>query len=146
MTIATTSTPTNTSNDRPWLPAGARSGADRHFATARTAGVLYVIIIACGLFAEIGVRSRLIEAGDPAATARNIIDSPLLFRFGIAADIVMFIADVAIAIVLYQLLRPLGRTLSLLAAAFRITQTAIIGLNLLNMFQAARASSTMPTT
>lgn len=107
-------------------------------ATARTAGVLYVIIIACGLFAELGVRSRLIESGDPTATARNIIDSPLLFRAGLAADIVMFIADVAIAVVLYQLLRPISRTLALLAAAFRITQTAVIGLNLLNMFQAVR--------
>ena len=108
------------------------------FATARTAGVLYVIIIACGLFAEIGVRSQLIESGDPRATAQNILDSPMLFRAGLAADIVMFISDVAIAVVLYQLLRPLSRTLSLLAAAFRMTQTAVIGLNLLNMFQAVR--------
>jgi len=107
-------------------------------ATARTAGVLYVIIVACGLFAEIGVRSRLIESGDPAATARNIIDSPMLFRAGLAADIVMFLADVALAVALYQLFRPLNRTLAILAAAFRITQTAVIGLNLLNMLQAVR--------
>lgn len=110
----------------------------RRFSTARTAGVLYVIIIACGLFAEIGVRSQLTEPGDPSATAQNIIDSPMLFRAGLAADIVMFIADVAIAVVLYQLLKPLGRTISLLAAAFRMTQTAVIGLNLLNMLQAVR--------
>lgn len=110
----------------------------RRFTTARTAGILYVIIIASGLFAEIGVRSKLIESGDPAATAQNIIDSPVLFRAGLAADIVMFIADIAIAVVLYQLLRPLSRTLSMLAAAFRITQTAVIGLNLLNMLQAVR--------
>lgn len=117
---------------------GADPTAPRRFSTARTAGVLYLIIIACGLFAEIGVRSQLIEPGDPSATAQNIIDSPMLFRAGLAADIVMFIADVAIAVVLYQLLRPLGRTMSLLAAAFRMTQTAVIGLNLLNMFQAVR--------
>lgn len=108
------------------------------FATARVAGVLYLVIIVCGLFAEVGVRSRLIESGDPGATARNILDSPMLFRAGVAADIVMFIADVAIAVVLYQLLKPLSRTLALLAAAFRMTQTAVIGLNLLNMFQALR--------
>lgn len=111
---------------------------DTRWHTARTAGVLYLIIIACGLFAEIGVRSQLIEPGDPATTAQNIIDSPVLFRAGLAADIVMFIADVALAIVLYQLFKPLSRTLSMLAAAFRLTQTAIIGLNLLNMFQAVR--------
>ena len=107
-------------------------------ATARTAGILYMVIIVCGLFAEIGVRSRLIESGDPAATAQNIIDAPMLFRAGLAADIIMFLADVAIAVVLYQLLRPLSRTLAMLAAAFRMTQTAVIGLNLLNMLQAVR--------
>lgn len=127
----TTRTDTHRTHER-YTTAGSR------FATARTAGVLYVIIIACGLFAEVGVRSQLIESGDLSATAQNIIDSPMLFRAGLAADIVMFIADVAIAVVLYQLLRPLSQTLSLLAAAFRMTQTAVIGVNLLNMFQAVR--------
>jgi len=36
----------------------------------------------------------------------------------------------------YFLFRPVSRVLSLLAAAFRLTQTAIIGVNLLNMFGA----------
>jgi hypothetical protein len=127
-----------THTSRRGAPGTAGPRPHRRLATARTAGVLYVIIIACGLFAEIGVRSQLIEPGDPSATAQNIIDSPMLFRAGLAADIVMFIADVAIAVVLYQLLKPLSRTLALLAAAFRMTQTAVIGLNLLNMFQAVR--------
>ena len=127
-----------THTSHPDAAGNTRPRPHRRFSTARTAGVLYVIIIACGLFAEIGVRSQLIESGDPSATARNIIDSPMLFRAGLAADIVMFIADVAIAVVLYQLLKPLSRTMALLAAAFRMTQTAIIGLNLLNMFQAVR--------
>lgn len=115
-----------------------RSSSGSRVASARTAGVLYVVIIVCGLFAELGVRSRLIESGDPAATAQNILDAPMLFRAGLAADIVMFLADVAIAVVLYRLLLPLGRTVSLLAAAFRMTQTAVIGLNLLDMLQAVR--------
>ena len=58
----------------------------RRFATARTAGTLYVIIIACGLFAEIGVRSRLIEAGDPAAMAKA-------FAIAIEAGQLAFAAD-----------------------------------------------------
>ncbi len=129
---------TSQTNTRSHAVEDADPAPHRRFTTARTAGVLYLIIIACGLFAEIGVRSQLIEPDDPTATAQNIIDSPMLFRAGLAADIVMFIADVAIAVVLYQLLKPLGRTLALLAAAFRMTQTAVIGLNLLNMFQAVR--------
>jgi len=106
--------------------------------TARAAGVLYVIIVVLGLFAEVGVRSRLVVADDPGATARNIADSAWLFRAGFAADLLVFLADVALAVLLYRLLEPIDRTMSLLAAAFRLTQTAIIGLNLLHMFDALR--------
>ena len=95
-------TPSRTS---PPATAQPMAAPRRGVATARVAGALYVIIIGCGLFAELGVRSRLIEPGDPTTTARNILDSPMLFRAGVAADIVMFIADVAIAVVLYQLLQ-----------------------------------------
>lgn len=131
MTI--TATPTSTTAfTRP------ASGPTNRFGSARTAGLLYLTIIVCGLFAEVGVRSRLIEQGDPTATAANILEHPTLFRAGIAADIVMLLCDVAIAVVLYQLLRPISRTLSLVAAAFRMTQTAVLGLNLLSMFQALR--------
>ncbi|MDW3218240.1 MAG: DUF4386 domain-containing protein [Acidimicrobiales bacterium] len=114
-------------------------GASRHpYATARVAGLLYVIIVVFGLFAEVGVRARLVEAGDPATTASNIMESAWLFRAGFAADLVVFLADVALAVVLYELLKPLSRILSMAAAAFRLTQTAIIGMNLLNMFNAVR--------
>jgi hypothetical protein len=128
----------NTSTTTMHHPPSRPASDIRTFATARTAGLLYVVIVICGIFAEVGVRSQLIEPGDPATTARNILDSPGLFRAGVAADIVMFVCDVALAIVLYQLFRPVNRTLSMLAAAFRMTQTAVIGLNLLNMFQALR--------
>ncbi|MCO5317351.1 MAG: DUF4386 domain-containing protein [Microthrixaceae bacterium] len=117
----------------------ARSGPSRHpYPTARIAGVLYVVIVVFGLFAEVGVRSALIAPGDPVATASNIADSQWLFRAGFAADVVVFLADVALAVVLFRLFEPINRTLSMAAAAFRLTQTAIIGLNLLNMFNALR--------
>jgi hypothetical protein len=103
---------------------------------SRTAGWLYLTIIACGMFAEVAVRSRLVAADDPATTAANLLSSSLLFRLGMLADLVMMLCDVALAILLLQLLGPLNRTVALLASAFRMTQTAIIALNLLNMFLA----------
>ena len=112
------------------------SGSRETLVSARLAGVLYVVIIVFGIFAEVVVRSRLIEDGDAQATAANILGSEWLFRMGFAADMVVFLCDVALAVVLYFLFRPISRTLSLVAAAFRLTQTAIIGLNLLNMFGA----------
>jgi hypothetical protein len=104
--------------------------------TARVAGVLYLVIIAFGLFAEVVVRGRLIVPGDAAATADNILASETLFRAGLAADLIVFLADVALAILLYRIFRPVDKVLSMLAAAFRLTQTAIIALNLLNMLTA----------
>jgi hypothetical protein len=110
--------------------------AGSSFVSARLAGVLYLIIITFGIFAEVVVRTRLIVDGDAQATAANILDSQWLFRLGFAADLVVFLSDVAIAIVLFFLFRPVSRVVSALAAAFRLTQTAIIGLNLLSMFGA----------
>jgi len=104
--------------------------------SARVAGALYVVVIVFGIFAEVAVRSRLIVDGDAQETAANINDSETLFRLGFAADLVVFLCDVALAVLLYFLFRPVSRVLSLLAAAFRLTQTAIIGVNLLNMFGA----------
>jgi hypothetical protein len=106
------------------------------FVSARVAGVLYLIIVAFGIFAEVVVRARLIVDGDPQATAANIRDSEWLFRMGFGADLIVFLSDVALAIILFFLFRPVSRVVSALAAAFRLTQTAIIGLNLLSMFGA----------
>jgi hypothetical protein len=114
--------------------AAARAG--ERISAARAAGVLYVAVVALGIFAEVGVRSRLVEDGDPAATAANILGEQWLFRLGFAADLVVFLCDVGLAVLLYLLFRAFGSTLSLLAGAFRLVQTSIIGLNLLHMYAA----------
>jgi hypothetical protein len=103
---------------------------------ARTAGFLYLLIIVCGIFSEVFVRSSLIVVGDAAATAANILDSSSLFRVGFVSDAVMVMSDVAIAVLFYVLLKPVSKTLALMAAVFRLTQAAVLGLNLLNYFTA----------
>jgi len=103
---------------------------------ARITGLLYVVIIGFGLFSEVFVRASLIVRGDAAATAEKILGSEALFRAGFASDLLIFLCDVAVAIMLYVLLRSVSRTGSLLAAGFRLTGTAIYGANLLNYFAA----------
>ena len=104
--------------------------------TARLAGLLYLVIIVCGIFSEVGIRSRLIVPGDAAATAVNIATSAGLFRIGFAADALMLLSDVAIAVLFYLLFRPVSKPLALTAAAFRLTQAAVLGFNLLNYYAA----------
>jgi hypothetical protein len=104
--------------------------------TARVAGALYLIIIVAGIFAEFGVRSSLIVSGDAAATASTILAAEGLFRSGMAADLVMILADVALALLFYVLLKPVSQALALLAAFFRLAQAAVLGINVLNLFVA----------
>ncbi|MCB0213477.1 MAG: DUF4386 domain-containing protein [Anaerolineae bacterium] len=102
--------------------------------TARVAGVLYVIIIIAGIFAEFFVRQSLIVPGDATATATNIAASEGLFRLGIVGDLIMILSDIALALIFYVLFKPVSNALSLLAAFFRLGQATILGLNLLNLF------------
>jgi hypothetical protein len=101
---------------------------------ARLAGFGYLIIIICGIFAHFYVRAGLVVPGDAARTADNIMGSERLFRAGIAGDLIMLITDVIVALALYVLLRPVNKSLALLAAFFRLVQTTISGMSLVNLF------------
>lgn len=111
---------------------------------ARSAGLLYLVIIVLGLTGELVVRSGIVAVGDAAATAANIRAAEGLFRFGFVADSVMLLADIALAVLLYVLLRPVNRTLALLAMCFRLVQAAIIGGNLLHYHAALLALAGPP--
>ncbi|MGD9932705.1 MAG: DUF4386 domain-containing protein [Dehalococcoidia bacterium] len=98
---------------------------------ARIAGFGYLAIIVCGIFAELIIRSSLIEPGDAAATARNIIDSEGLFRISIASDFVMLTFDALVGVALFVVFRPFNNTLAVLATVFRAVHTAMYGVVLL---------------
>lgn len=110
--------------------------ADDPESPARLTGVLYLLIIVLGLFAELVVRSTIRVPGNPAITALAIQEDLLLVQAGFVADILIFLADVVVAALLYVLLRPAGKVLALTAAALRLTGTAIYGANLLHMLAA----------
>ena len=108
---------------------------DSNRKTARFAGILYLIIIVCAGFSEGYVRSNLILVpGDATATANNIMAFEWIFRIAFASDLIAFLSDIGMAVLLYVLLKPVSKTLSLMAAFFRLAQTAILGINLLNHF------------
>ena len=92
---------------------------------ARVGGALYLFIIVVALFGEVSVRGSLIVPRDPTATANNILSSEMLFRVGLAGEMLTCACDVALAMILYVLLRPVDRNLALLAAFFRLTFVGI---------------------
>jgi hypothetical protein len=91
----------------------------------RIGGLLYLFIIVAAGFGELFVRNRLIVWGDAAATAGNILGAETLFRVGLAGELLTCVCDVALAMILYVLLRPVSRNLALLAAFFRLAFVGI---------------------
>jgi hypothetical protein len=100
---------------------------------ALTAGLAFAAMAVLALFANFYVLGTLIEPHDAAATVSNIAGSEGLFRAGIAAFAVNFVLDVVVGWALYILLRRTSRSLSLLAAAFRLATGAIGATALLNL-------------
>jgi Domain of unknown function (DUF4386) len=96
-------------------------------AYARIGGILYLFIIVAAGFGELFVRGNLIVWGDAAATANNILGSETLFRVGLAGEMLTCVCDVALAMILYVLLKPVSRNLALLAAFFRVVFVGIYG-------------------
>src|SRR5829696_10526055 len=90
---------------------------------ARLAGLLLVIVAAISAFSVIYVPSTLIVPGDAIATADNIRASEGLFRIGIVSDSLIFLIEIVLTVLLYVLLRPVSRALSLVAAFARLAMT-----------------------
>src|SRR5881275_1450456 len=86
---------------------------------------MFLISFVAGSFGEFYVPSKLIVTGNAAATVSNILDHELLFRLGFAGYLLEALCDVALALVLYVLLKPIHRNLALLSAFFGLVSTAL---------------------
>lgn len=111
--------------------------AGRAHKYARIAGVLMVVSAAAGGFGESHVPHTLLIANDLAGTAHKVAASVGLFRASFAAYLVEAACDLTLTVLFYALLRPVSRTLSLLAACFGIFSTAVFAVGEIFYFVAA---------
>ena len=73
--------------------------------------------------------------GDAALpTAAKILASKPLYFLGGAAQLILGACDIGVALIFYELLKPVSRGLALLAAFFRLVFVAIANANVLNHF------------
>jgi hypothetical protein len=85
---------------------------------ARMAGARQLLEAVGATFGQVIVLGRLVVSGNAAATAANILGHERLFWMGFASSLMGVAFHIAWALLIYVLLKPVNRTLSLLAAFF----------------------------
>src|ERR1022692_2461388 len=99
---------------------------------ATVVGFCYLFALPPAIFAEFYVRTQLIAFDNAAQTARNIMAHERLFRLGIASNLTVFVVDVVLITALYVVLKPVHRSLALLAAFWGLIETATLVVVTLN--------------
>ena len=102
----------------------------------RFAGLLYVLVSIPGIFALVYVPSKLIVDGNATVTANNIVAHEMLFRVGIACNLISQILFMWVALALYDLLKGVNRRHASLMLGLIVVSLPIMLLNELNAIAA----------
>jgi hypothetical protein len=100
---------------------------------ARLAGLLYLIIIVIGVLGESVIRGKLVVAGDPEATASNILSSEWLWRLGIAGQDLLLVCALGLTLIWYVLLRPVNKPLAQAVVFFALVSLAVESVGALHL-------------
>lgn len=112
----------------------ARATAPRRI--ARLAGLLYLVVALCGLFAQMYARATVHVPGDATATAANIVEHSTLFRLGFVADLVTATSFMLLGMALFQLFKAVNREVAGALVVFVAVGAGMILVNLLYHFAA----------
>jgi hypothetical protein len=94
--------------------------------------------VAFVVYANFGMRARLLVSGDVAETVRRGAGAVPLFRLSVAFDVVYRIGGVVLLSALYVVLRPVNRQLALLATLLKLVYAATAMLLVLSLLTIAR--------
>ena len=88
---------------------------------ARVTGLFILLTILAGIFAQGFVSERLIDFRDAGATATNILAHKGLFQLGFTVYLIEMACQVTAAVLFYRLLKPVNKTIALLALFLEVT-------------------------
>jgi hypothetical protein len=92
---------------------------------ARLAGVIYLISGMAYSYADGNVHGKILVTGDAAATAHNILANGRLLQLSFASNLISTVLYITVTLLLYELLKPVNRSISLLAAFFSMAGSVI---------------------
>ena len=101
-------------------------------ATARFAGLLYVLLTPLGILGIMYVPSALVVPGDILVSIANIEASELLFRTSIAVALLVQLVHIYLVILLYKILRPVNEAIAQIMLLLVMVGVPIAMLNELN--------------
>src|ERR1700735_5844037 len=92
---------------------------------ARMAGVCQLMEAVTAAFGQVIIPGKLVVAGNAAATAANILGHERLFWLGFVLSLIGVAFHIAWALLMFELLSPVNRSLSRLAAVVILVGCAI---------------------
>ena len=93
---------------------------------ARVAGFMFLFSLLVPVLNWIFVLSKFIVVENVIATANNIMANALLFRIGIANQLVTSVVVVVLALTLYKILKQVNKSLASLALYLKLVEASIV--------------------
>ena len=108
---------------------------------ARTAGLLYLLVAVTAPLGVMIVPARLVVGGDPGATAALINAHATLLHMGMLSELFHQAVEVFMVLVLYNLFKPVNKTLAQQMLVLGLVPIPMVFLNVLGELAASTVAS-----
>jgi hypothetical protein len=91
----------------------------------RILAALYLFVVGAGITAQVFIADRLVVSDDAAKTTANIVANKSLYQLGFTIFMLEMVAQVAVTVMFYDLLKPVNRSVARTAAIIGLTGCGI---------------------